>query len=86
VKVKAFMLSVNLFLSPCNNKNDTRLATTLRGHCYINDRRPRRATFPDASKKMIDRQNIKNRLQAMKTLNFDWIQESSKDIIRKKQN
>jgi len=52
--------------------------------CYTNGRKPRRATFPDASKHMIGRQEIKNRLQAMKTLNFDWIQESSHGVIRKK--
>lgn len=66
------------------NLNNTRLPSILREHGYVNDRRPRKATFPDASKQMIGRQNIKNRLQAMTNLNFDWIQESPKDIIRKR--
>lgn len=61
-----------------------RLGTTLRHHGYINDRKPKRATFPDVSNRLIGRQSLKNRLQAMAKLNFDWIQESSKDVIRKR--
>jgi len=64
------------------NQNNTRIGTELRNHGYINDRKPHRAIFPDVSKRMLGRHSFKNRLQQMSMLNFDWIQESSKDVIR----
>jgi len=65
-------------------KSDTRIAEDLCAGAYINDRLPQRATFRDTSRLKIGKQQLKNRLQHMNMLRFDWIGTFSKDYIRQR--
>jgi len=65
------------------NTSDTRLAMELRASAYINDRKPTRAKFCNTSLRKVGRQAMKNRLNHLNNVNFDWIKDKiSKDYLR----
>jgi len=65
------------------NTSDTRLAIDLRASAWVNDRRPAVSKFCDASRRKIGRQALRNRLNNINVITFDWIKDNiSKDYLR----
>jgi len=65
------------------NTSDTRLAIDLRASAYVNDRRLAVAKFCDASRGKIGRQALRNRLNHINVITFDWIKDNIfKDYLR----
>jgi len=60
--------AMNLF-----NISGTIFAELLRVSSYINDRRPKKANFRDASKGKMRWQTLKKRLLHLNNTDFDWI-------------
>jgi len=53
--------------------SDTRMATYLRKSAYINDRRLAQSKFCDNLLRKVGRQTIRNRLNHLNSVDFDWI-------------
>jgi len=61
---------------------DTRLSTDLRKSTYINHRRAARAKFCDTSVRKVGRQAIRNWLNHINSIDYNWIRDSvSKDYL-----
>jgi len=65
------------------NNQSTRIAVDLHEAAYINDRLPKRAKFINKANMRIGNHYLKNRLQALNTLSFDWIGDYTDEHIRK---
>jgi len=65
------------------NNQCTGIAVDLHEAAYTNDRLPKRAKFINKANMRIGNHYLKNRLQALNTLSFDWIGDYTDEHIRK---
>jgi len=64
------------------NKDGPRLSEKMHARCYVNERRPGLGTFMDESRLRIGRNSLPNRLEVMKSINFDWFGDINKHSLR----
>jgi len=62
--------------------NGPRLSEKMFARCYVNNRRPGQGIFMDESRLRIGRNSLPNRLDVMKTINFDWFGGINKHSLR----
>jgi len=64
------------------NKDGPQLSEKMYARCYVNERRPGLGTFMDESRLRIGRNSLPNRLEVMKSINFDWFGDINKHSLR----
>jgi len=65
------------------NNDCTRISKDLKDSWYINDRLPKRGKFINKANTRIGNHSLRNRLQDLNSLTFDWIGIYSDEYLRK---